>query len=352
MIVKHLIDTVPIKDIHHRQNEAHSRRNCSLKFHLNKRDRRIRVCKTMFLNTLGIKEWSALNWIKTKDDRPQEENQKIKYSKQKRETVREFFALLPKMEFHYCHQSTSKSYLEPIWQSKLKLFREYEDYCYRNSKQKVTTTIFDDVMNELKIELFSPRKDQCDTCISHGLGHISNHDFAVHIQKKNDARAAKEYDKQHGKHVYTGDVQAILICPRLKASAVYYKTKLTVHNFTIYNLKTGDVDLYVWNETQADLSSNIFASIMYTFIVTKVPFEKGEEIIIFSDGCNYQNRNTVLSNAYSHLAQKHGIVIKQKYLEKGHTPMEGDSVHSAIESRPKHQQIYLPSGYIPITESA
>ncbi|KAF2894901.1 hypothetical protein ILUMI_11273 [Ignelater luminosus] len=35
-----------------------------------------------------------------------------------RQQIRDYFKLLPKVESHYCRQSTSKQYLEPIWRTK------------------------------------------------------------------------------------------------------------------------------------------------------------------------------------------------------------------------------------------
>ncbi|CAH2088773.1 unnamed protein product [Euphydryas editha] len=46
------------------------------------------------------------------------------------------------------------------------------------------------------------------------------------------------------------------------------------------------------------------------------------------------------------------VVITQKYLEKGHTQMEVDSVHSVIERKLKNREIFLPSQYATITKEA
>lgn len=45
----------------------------------------------------------------------------------------------------------------------------------------------------------------------------------------------------------------------------------------------------------------------------------------------YQNHNVTLSNALLELSMKHYVTIIQKYLEKGITEMECDSMHSNIE---------------------
>lgn len=163
---------------------------------------------------------------------------------------------------------------------------------------------------------------------------------------KEAARREKESDKMYAKHVYTMDLQAVLLVPSLKASALYYKTKLAVHNFTIYDLKTRKGFCYLWDESQGALTANEFTSVICSFITKEVPFEEGDEIIIFSDGCGYQNRNMTLSNALVNLAYTRKITITQKYLEKGHTQMECDSMHSNIERQLRNQDIYLPSSYI------
>jgi hypothetical protein len=78
----------------------------------------------MFLNTLSIGEWTALNWQKTvvptkndslDPDDPDSENETRPAAKKLRkprelEALEEFFSTLPKMESHYCRKRTSKLY--------------------------------------------------------------------------------------------------------------------------------------------------------------------------------------------------------------------------------------------------
>eukprot|EP00064_Thunnus_orientalis_P012745 superscaffoldBa00001992_g12780 len=44
-------------------------------------------------------------------------------------------------------------------------------------------------------------------------------------------------------------------------------------------------------------------------------------------------------------------VVTQKFLEKGHTQMECDSVHSVIERRLRNQEINVPAEYVALMES-
>ncbi|CAB4015566.1 Hypothetical predicted protein, partial [Paramuricea clavata] len=85
------------------------------------------------------------------------------------------------------------------------------------------------------------RKDQCDTCISAKHGNIDEVSYEAHIKVKDEARAEKAKDTENAglkKSVWTIDVRAVFLLPKIKASALYYKTKLQVHNLSFYNLKT------------------------------------------------------------------------------------------------------------------
>lgn len=62
------------------------------------------------------------------------------------------------------------------------------------------------------------------------------------------------------------DMQAVKICPVLNASAIYYKTKLSVHNFTIYDMNTHVCRNYWFNETEGDLNASTFANFVIDFI--------------------------------------------------------------------------------------
>jgi len=147
------------------------------------------------------------------------------------------------------------------------------------------------------------------------------------------------------------DLQAVKICPNLKASALYYKCKIYVHNFTMYNLSSHECTCYWWDETQSDLSASSFVSCIIDQITDynlKYPLIN---IILWSDGCCYQNINCTLSNVLLEFAIN-TISIEQKYLTKGYTQMECNSVHSTIENKLRNTNIYLPSDYMRITKSA
>lgn len=139
------------------------------------------------------------------------------------------------------------------------------------------------------------------------------------------------------------DLQSILVCPKTEASAMYYKQKLQVHNFTIYELNKGDVYLYVWHESNGGVSSNEFTSSIIHYISEMIP-KTYKQVVLISD-CNNQNRNKVLGRELSGLATTKLTLIDQMFLEKGHTMMEADSVHATLEQYFK-SPINSPSDYI------
>lgn len=103
------------------------------------------------------------------------------------------------------------------------------------------------VFNEMDIS--TPKKDQCNLCISHGLGQTTDMEDQKHRDKVEEARIEKHKDNEQSgdENLYFAvDLQAVLLCPRLNVSANYYKTKLKVHNWTFYNLCSTNVKCFVW----------------------------------------------------------------------------------------------------------
>lgn len=358
--ISSLVDTVPAK-----RKKADSRRNETLIYSLKKGTEKLRVCKKMFLATLGVKEWTVREYSRkafgmhVADEEKSNDSRNRHSTKEKKKVLENFLDVLPKMPSHYCRASTTKLYLEPVFQSKMDLYREYVKYCEEQGQQSFSEKILFDSLKEKNIKLFRPRKDQCDICIGHKIGNIADDIYSSHLQRKDMARSSKEEDKKACQEsdrnllVLTVDVQAVKLAPVLKASAIYYKTKLCVHNYTIYNLYDGEVTCYLWDESHGGLEASIFATTLSDYLQNNVSkFTDTKEIIIYSDGCGYQNKNCVLSNALLKFSIENQITIYQKFFEKGHSQMEVDSVHSTIDRKLKNRDIYLPTDYINVCREA
>ncbi|CAH1105519.1 unnamed protein product [Psylliodes chrysocephalus] len=148
------------------------------------------------------------------------------------------------------------------------------------------------------------------------------------------------------------DMQAVFLEPKSNVSALYYKIKLAVIDFTFYDLKTEDESCFVCNESEGGLTASVYASNIMNFLARgtdkhQVPY------IIYSYGCTSRNRNVTLSNALLNLALfLKNITIFQKYLERGHIQMKCDSMHSTIERQIKNAIINVSADCITIFRAA
>lgn len=345
--VTSLITVVPPKE--KKSIHESSRRGLTFQYHLKVDNERLPVCKQMFISTLCIKERSIQQWVlnsnngitqKKKHDRNLARNKKPT----QKSFLENFLNSLNKMPSHYCRRETNKLYLEQHFTTLTELYDVYKSACQISNEEPLSRS---SVLNQMNISLYQPKKDKCDICIQHELKNISEEEWLYHKNIKERAREEKNKDKEASEketcHTLTMDLQAVKVCPSVNASSVYYKTKLCVHNFTIFNLATRHCSCYWFNETEADLQASTFATCLVDYIKTN--FNDSKPIIIYSDGCLYQNKNAVMSNALLHLSKELQVTIEQKYLAKGHTQMECDSVHAVIERKIKNKMIHLPSDY-------
>ncbi|KAK4872201.1 hypothetical protein RN001_016325 [Aquatica leii] len=111
------------------------------------------------------------------------------------------------------------------------------------------------------------------------------------------------------------NLQAVNACSNLNSTPVYFKTKLSCHNFTILNILTQDATRYWFTELTADLKVSKFFSCIIDYLERKCLNMLGV-IIICSDGCTSQNRSSVLVHVLLIFSIKHNLKIIQKFLEK------------------------------------
>lgn len=184
-----------------------------------------------------------MNYEKNKENN-KSSTLKITPEKRKRIFVTEFLNKLPKLPSHYCRKSTSRLYFEPYVKSKSQLYNMYKIMCDEESKQPVSRKIFTDIYEKTNFSVYHPKKDQCDICCSYQTKNIEENEWSKHMKDKDRSREEKTRDNEKAMLneivVFTMDLQAVKICPYLKASALYYKSKLCVHNFTMYNLSSQD----------------------------------------------------------------------------------------------------------------
>ena len=99
----------------------------------------------------------------------------------------------------------------------------------------------------------------------------------------------------------------------------------------------------------ADSSGNDIASAMFKMLAVLMQENDIRELIIWSDSCVLQNRNSIMANAILHFLRDNGNVssVTMKYSVPGHSCIqEVDNAHSNIEKAMNLTDFYSPIGLI------
>lgn len=322
---------------------------------------KIDVCKTMFLNTLGITErmtrtaWQKYDGTTTveKDMRGFHSHHKKIVDERMIASVCDHVKSFVPVESHYCRKSSTRLYLDGSL-SIARMYILYKDWLNEERYDNPAKTLrqYRDIVNShFNLTFHIPKKDTCDQC--HVFKNTENPsdelktDYANHQKNKKVSRQLKNKDKEDAAQsnglivCATFDLQKVLSCPHGQMSILYYKRKLSCYNMTVFDAAMKEGFCYVWDESIAKRGANEVSSCLYDFIKTFA--EKGaKEFRLWSDNCAGQNKNRIMFAMYAYAAEKFGVKITHRFLERGHTQNEGDSVHSVIERAGEHKVIYTP----------
>lgn len=175
-----------------------------------------------------------------------------------------------------------------------------------------------------------------------------------HLKEKEESTEEKERDNTSTDSVVAiYDLQAVWQLPRENTSVFYYKSKLNNFNFTISELGSDQNDCYFWHEGEARRGAEEIGSCVFKYIQSKIETYTGPglEFIFYLDNYCGQNKNQFMLSMYSYCLIKYPNIksITHKFLIRGHTQNERDSVHATIEKpiqrRVKSGNIYAPSQY-------
>lgn len=108
------------------------------------------------------------------------------------------------------------------------------------------------------------KKYQCNTCRHYdGLNEEEKQKKRVehekHLSNKTRAREIKHEEIKRctdnpnlKRTVLNRDLQAVLECPKVEVSSIFYKRKLAVYNFTIFDLINKEDTCCLWDETEGN----------------------------------------------------------------------------------------------------
>ncbi|CAG9769714.1 unnamed protein product [Ceutorhynchus assimilis] len=356
----------------HRNDNAKSRTNAK-EFHFLKNGIATRVCQKFFLKTLSISNGPLNKAFQKKNDTTGLYNgddkrglhiPSNKTTPEDKQIIKNHIESFPLTESHYCRKSSERKYLDATL-SIAKMYSLYKELCEKEGYiPKSITTYKRTFCQEYNFSFFKPRKDQCAVCMKYQDANADQKaaleiSFNEHKQRELDANESKKFDKERAIKeanfvTATFDLQSVLQIPSSDVSPMYYSRKICAYNLTIYEgAPPNNAFCFTWTEVNGARGSLEIATCLFQYLrnlpnhVTDVSF--------FSDTCGGQNRNqNVLAMLYYfvHYGGNQIATIEQKFLESGHSMMECDSMHSAIEKQKRYLAVYTLNDWINIFKMA
>nr|CAI5842730.1 unnamed protein product [Callosobruchus analis] len=361
----------------YKRDSSHRQQNHAFYFILN--NQKVRVCKYFFKATLAIndrpiravaqKKLLAPTGQIIEPDKRGRHGKHSKLDAAIKDGVRNHINSIPRVESHYARSNTTRQFIEG-GKTIADLHRDYVLLREEKKLPSVNYNLYSKIFNEeFNMSFFVPKKDQCDYCTAFEQMTTEEkasqlEEYNQHHKEKTLAREEKERDKSSDKHVALYDLQATLPCPKGDTSNFYYISKLNVYNFTIFNIKTKDVECSVWHEGHAHRGADEIGTcvLKYLELINSSAELQGSEIdvVFYSDNCGGQQKNRFMLSAYlyaiSHFKYTSIRSITHKYLITGHSQNEGDSAQSVIERQItrhlKSSAIYTPEQYYTLIRTA
>lgn len=326
----------------------------------------------MFLNTLAISD-KVVHTVCKKlensvtilpDIRGKHKTRPNKISDELKNHVREHIHNFPVVESHYNRENTKKQYLECTL-SIAKMHRLFQEWILNKNvtskTQNTTLRQYTDIFNEFNYSFHKPKKDLCDVCERYKNLNIADQEeekdlYSEHVQNKTIARGKKNVDKERSIKdkefcVAVFDLEKVLNTPQGDVSSFYYKRKFATYNFTIFDIGKKHGYCFVWHQSEGNRGSNEIATCLLKFL--KIIKDQGvKEVVLYSDNCGGQNRNRFVYSMWEYAAFTLKLKITHRFLERGHTQNEGDSMHAVIENAKKGKVIYTPDQWVTLIRCA
>lgn len=256
----------------------------------------------------------------------------------------------PRMEAHYSRRDTKKFYLAADLNISV-MYRSYvETYCKEEKISPISISVYRKIFNsyEPQLSFHVPKKDQCSSC---NLYYNSTdktdleESWQMHKRREREAMEMKDADKKKALEdptyrAISFDLEAILSVPFSADCQIYYKRKLSVFNFTIFDSFDHSGHCFIWDETHGSKGASEIGTCLLNYL-KNLP-ETVSYVSSFSDTCGGQNRNQFVSVAMLYAVNKidHLRIMDLKFMESGHSYLEADSIHATIERARKHRKIF------------
>ena len=274
------------------------------------------------------------------------------------ESVHSHIATLPVIASHYTRATTPhRRYLETGSTIKT-LHCDYILWMYENRPgvppvtQRFYQTVF---TRDYNIVSQAPKTDVCTTCETlrmqirnqKELGcdatqlqlQLEEHEKKAKVPR-DLLKAAELQGKKTGQDcnikTVAMDLQQTLPCPRLRAGAAYYKRKVWLYNFCVYDINEQEGSMFVWDEMTAGRGADEMASCLLKWIDIKMR-QQGQDFTtlrVFCDNCAGQNKNHIMVLAALKLVQASVLFrVEFVFMVSGHSYLPCDRAFGNIEKK-------------------
>ncbi|XP_050300934.1 uncharacterized protein LOC126739333 [Anthonomus grandis grandis] len=241
-----------------RTTQHESKRKYSISYFLPVDGKRRKVCKPMFLSTLGIKKGvvdiamakRSNENISASDGRGKGKGKTLNPTLvQDIKSHIESFPCVP-CPSHYCRADIERKYLDSFLNLPT-MYRMYVQWCRENGRPEAKLSTYRNIFKDnYNLGFHRPRKDQCRICVAfinkENITDEEANDFKVHQQLKESAREQKRTDKEIA---VTND--QIVSCNKFYLVLVTHEqclilqTSIATYNFTIYNVGNRKGDCFM-----------------------------------------------------------------------------------------------------------
>lgn len=344
-----------------------SRRQYSYMYYFHVNNEKIRVCKTFFLSTIDVSQ-QRINYFhnKKKDEvtgipvpLQQGRHPKKTVNSVSKEYVHLHIKQIPRVESHYCRVDTKKEYFD-VTLNMNKLYSLYTEFCAEKQVDPVKIHTYRYIFNyEYNIDFLKPKKDRCDVCEEYrlkektGINDAERCILERHIRGKQAAKRNRDLDRNSEDQqtaIICFDLENVFALPRSNISCFFYSRKLNTFNLTAHCNLQKNAYCCIWSEgTHGRQGSDIASGLIKILGMVIADFPDIKRIILWSDSCVPQNKNSIMSTALMKFLEQHPTIdeIVQKFGEPGHSSIqEVDNLHSQIEKKLAGVDIFSPLGLL------
>ena len=341
------------------KNGAVSRRKYTFGFFFVKDGKKLKVCRSCYLNTLDISAKRIEFYHERRIDKTtglpisvrQGKHAKKCLPSSARQAAYDHIASFPVIESQYCRATSSRKYLD----STLSVEKMYNMFCDNfQDTPPVKLSAYRNIFNqEFNLSFHVPKKDMCDYCEELRCNSAPSDEdmkrYENHQAFKIASKTERDQDRSIGDTthaVISFDLENVISLPRANIKSFYFRRKLSVFNLTAQCSIDKSAYCAVWCEGLRGRNGNDIASALIAVLTNIV--DANQEIKTFtlwSDACVAQNKNSVMSLALLLFLSRHPHIewIKQKCGTPGHSPIqEVDNIHSQIEQVLRKSEVHSP----------